>query len=87
MSLLLQNSAIVLHPPKNAIPICSLCQTPLEKQPLVKPLPLLVLVFVGTVLVLSSFPMLFSPTPSPPIIPDPGPDQQQMRLFDDARNA
>ncbi|RPF84542.1 MAG: hypothetical protein CBB80_001435 [Synechococcus sp. TMED20] len=62
--------AIVLHPPKKAVPICSRCRTPLERQPLVKPLPLLVLVSVGTVLVLSSFPMLFSPSPSPPAIPD-----------------
>ena len=68
--------AIVLHPPKGAIPICARCRTPLEKQPLVKPLPLLVLVSVGTVLVLSSFPMLFNPSPSPPAMPDQHGDER-----------
>ena len=60
--------ALVLHPPKGATPICSLCRTPLERQPLVRPLPLLILLSVGSVLVLSSVPMLFNP--SAPVQPE-----------------
>tara|TARA_E500000178_G_scaffold206977_1_gene204411 strand:- start:147 stop:296 length:150 start_codon:yes stop_codon:yes gene_type:complete len=41
----------------------------LEKQPIVRPLPLLILITVGSVLVLSSFPMLQEPLPLPPPTP------------------
>ena len=60
--------AVVLQPPKGATPICSRCLTPLERQPLVRPLPLLILLSVGSVLVLSSVPILFNP--SPPVQPE-----------------
>ena len=60
--------ALVLHPPKVATPICTRCRTPLERQPLVRPLPLLILLSVGSVLVLSSVPMLFNP--SAPVQPE-----------------
>ncbi|HBK73838.1 MAG: hypothetical protein DBW83_05130 [Synechococcus sp. MED-G69] len=60
-------SALVLHPPKGAIPICASCRTPLEKQPVVKAIPLLVLLAVGSVLVASSIPLLFDPNPQPPL--------------------
>ena len=53
--------ALVLHPPKGASPICSGCGTALERQPLVRPLPLLILLGVGTVLIASSIPVLFEP--------------------------
>ena len=55
--------ALVLRPPKGATPICPRCQSPLEQQPLVRPVPLLILLSVGSVLVLSSFPILFQPLP------------------------
>jgi len=38
----------------------------LEKQPLVRPVPMLVLITVSSMLVLSSFPILQQPLPSPP---------------------
>ena len=60
--------AVVLQPPKGVTPICSRCRTPLERQPLVRPLPLLILLSVGSVLVLSSVPILFNP--SPPVQPE-----------------
>jgi hypothetical protein len=55
--------AIVLRPPRGATPICSRCGTVLAKQPLVRPIPLLVLMAVGTALVALSLPALFSPPP------------------------
>ncbi|MEC8688130.1 MAG: hypothetical protein VXX57_01440 [Cyanobacteriota bacterium] len=58
--------ALVLRPPKGSIPICSRCRTPLERQPLVRPIPFLVLLAVGGVLVASSIPLLFTPDTSPP---------------------
>ena len=62
--------AVVLRPPKGAIPICSRCKTPLEQQPLIRPVPFLVLLSVGSVLVLSSFPLLFQPqSDRPPQVP------------------
>ncbi|MBR76004.1 MAG: hypothetical protein CL863_06690 [Cyanobium sp. RS427] len=48
--------AIVLRPPRGVTPICPRCRTPLQKQPLVRPIGLLVLISVGSVLLLSSFP-------------------------------
>ena len=59
--------AVVLKPPQGAIPICFRCGEPLEKQPLVRPFPLVVLLAVGSVLVLSSIPLIQSPTPPRPI--------------------
>jgi len=41
----------------------------LEKQPLVRPVPLLVLITVSSMLVLSSFPILQQPLPLPPETP------------------
>ena len=58
--------AVVLHPPPGATPICAGCGTVLEKQPLVKPLPLLVLLAVGSALITLSIPALFTPRPLPP---------------------
>ena len=55
--------AIVLHPPRGATPICSSCGTPLTRQPLVRPVAFLVLLAVGSVLVLGSFPLLLEPHP------------------------
>ena len=55
--------AIVLHPPRGATPICSSCGSPLTRQPLVRPLAFLVLIAVGSVLVLGSFPLLLEPRP------------------------
>ena len=57
--------ALVLHPPKGGVPLCSSCATPLQRQPLVRPIPLLVLLTVGGVLVASSVPILFTPEPAP----------------------
>ncbi len=57
--------AVVLHPPPGATPICAGCGTVLEKQPLVKPLPLLVLLAVGSALIPLSIPALFTPRPLP----------------------
>ena len=57
--------AVVLRPPRGATPICPGCGEVLEKQPLVRPVPLLILITVGSVLVLSSFPMLQQPLPLP----------------------
>ena len=58
--------AVVLNPPPGATPICVRCGTVLEKQPLVKPLPLLVLLAVGSALITLSIPALFTPRPLPP---------------------
>ena len=58
--------AVVLHPPNGATPICVRCGTVLEKQPLVKPVPLLVLLAVGSALITLSIPALFTPRPQPP---------------------
>ena len=57
--------ALVLHPPKGVVPLCSSCATPLQRQPLVRPIPLLVLLTVGGVLVASSIPIMFTPEPAP----------------------
>jgi hypothetical protein len=59
--------ALVLRPPKGAVPICGYCQTPLEKQPMIKLIPFMVLLAVGSVLVASSFPLLFEPKPQIPL--------------------
>ncbi|CRY92050.1 hypothetical protein SynWH8103_01321 [Synechococcus sp. WH 8103] len=42
----------------------------MEKQPLVRPFPLVVLVAVGSVLVMSSIPLMQGPTPPRPINPE-----------------
>ncbi|MAR06719.1 MAG: hypothetical protein CL862_06430 [Cyanobium sp. NAT70] len=65
--------AIVLRPPKGAVPLCIRCQTPMEQQPLVRPVPLLILFSIGSVLVLSSIPVLF--TPAPPVTPNQSQDK------------
>ena len=39
----------------------------MERQPLVRPLPLVVFLAVGSVLVLSSIPLIQNPTPPRPI--------------------
>jgi hypothetical protein len=57
--------ALVLRPTKGVIPLCPSCATPLQRQPLVRPIPLLVLLTVGGVLVVSSIPNLFNPEPAP----------------------
>ncbi|MCB4398874.1 hypothetical protein FZX13_02690 [Synechococcus sp. MU1625] len=57
--------ALVLDPPKGVIPFCSSCATPLQRQPLVRPIPLFVLLTVGAVLVASSIPIMFNPQPPP----------------------
>jgi len=57
--------ALVLHPPKGRVPLCFSCATPLQRQPLIRPIPLLVLLTVGGVLVASSVPILFIPEPAP----------------------
>ena len=65
--------AIVLRPPKGATPICSRCGSVLERQPLVRPIPLLVFLGVGTSLIVLSVPSLFFPGPTPerkPLVPD-----------------
>ena len=61
--------AFVLHPPRGATPVCSRCGTVLEKQPLVRAIPLLVLLAVGSALVALSVPGLFSPPPPGPLQP------------------
>ena len=58
--------AIVLRPPKGATPICSRCGTVLERQPLVRPIPLIIFLGVATSLIVLSVPSLFFPQPSPP---------------------
>ena len=63
--------ATVLHPPPGATPICPSCGTPLSRQPLVRPVGLLVLLSVGSVLVLGSFPLLVTPQPEPPAFSGP----------------
>lgn len=63
--------AIVLRPPKGATPICSRCGTVLERQPLVRPIPLLVLLSVGTALIALSIPAVFVPEPRSPRSPLP----------------
>ena len=59
--------AKVLHPPRGATPICPDCGTPLTRQPLVRPLGLLVLLAVGSVLIVGSFPLLLESEPRPPL--------------------
>jgi len=63
--------AIVLKPPKGALPVCSRCGTVMEQQPLVKPVPFLVLLAVGSALVGISIPALLGPPPParPPASP------------------
>ncbi|WP_186479234.1 hypothetical protein [Synechococcus sp. NOUM97013] len=60
--------AVVLHPPKGALPVCSSCGAVMERQPLVKPVPFLVLLAVGSALITMSLPGLLRPpaTPKPP---------------------
>ncbi len=58
--------AVVLHPPPGATPICMSCGAVLEKQPLVKPVPLLVFLAVGSALITLSMPALFTPRPLTP---------------------
>ena len=65
LPLLLLRPGLVLHPPKGVVPLCSSCATPLQRQPLVRPIPLLVLLTVGGVLVASSIPILFTPNQLP----------------------
>ena len=55
--------AVVLKPPRGALPVCFRCGEPLQKQPLVRPFPLVVLVAVGSVLVMSSIPLMQGPSP------------------------
>ena len=43
------------------MPVCSQCGAVMDRQPLVRPLPLLILITVGSVLVASSIPALFDP--------------------------
>ena len=59
---------MVLHPPKGALPVCSSCGAVLERQPLVKPVPFLVLLAVGSALIAMSLPGLLRP-PAPPRAP------------------
>ncbi len=64
--------AIVLHPPRGATPICSRCGGVLERQPLIRPVPMLVFLAVTTAFIGLSFPVLFVPRPEPrrrPLIP------------------
>lgn len=64
--------ATVLHPPRGVTPICATCGNPLTRQPLVRPLGLLVLLMIGSVLILSSVPVLRDSRPKPP---PPSPSQ------------
>ncbi|OUX72762.1 MAG: hypothetical protein CBC50_04910 [Synechococcus sp. TMED90] len=57
--------AIVLHPPKGSVPVCARCRTVMERQPLVRPGPLLVLLAVGSALIAISIPALLTPMPAP----------------------
>lgn len=57
--------AIVLHPPKGSVPVCARCNTVMERQPLVRPGPLLVLLTVGSALIAISIPALLTPPPPP----------------------
>ncbi|MFL0789244.1 MAG: hypothetical protein AB8E87_03355 [Prochlorococcus sp.] len=61
-------SAIVLKPPAGAVPLCPRCASPLERQPLVRPIPLLVLLAVGSSLLVITLPGLIPPA-APPITP------------------
>lgn len=72
--------AIVLRPPKGTTPICSRCGTLLERQPTVRPIPLLVLLSVGTALIGLSIPAVFVPEPRQPrqVIPEAGTANRQM---------
>ena len=58
--------AIVLRPPKGATPICSRCGTVLERQPVVRPIPLVIFLGVSASLIVLSVPSLFFPQPAPP---------------------
>ena len=59
---------MVLHPPKGALPICASCGAVMERQPLVKLVPFLVLLAVGSALISMSLPGLLRP-PAPPRAP------------------
>ncbi|MGC6483744.1 MAG: hypothetical protein ACON4T_09325 [Synechococcus sp.] len=56
----------MLSPPKGATPICSRCGAVLERQPLVRPIPLLVLLTVGSALIALSIPAILVPYPPKP---------------------
>ena len=60
--------ALVLKPPSGAVPLCPRCSSPLELQPLVRPIPFLVLLAVGASLVAISLPGLIKPA-APPVTP------------------
>jgi len=64
--------AMVLDPPRGVTPICASCGAPLTRQARVRPLGLVVLLAVGSVLVLGSVPLLVEPRPSQP---RPGPTE------------
>ncbi|WP_413325127.1 hypothetical protein [Synechococcus sp. MIT S9503] len=55
----------MLRPPKGALPVCSRCGTVMERQPVVRPLPLAVFLAVSTALVGLSIPALLGPPPPP----------------------
>ena len=52
--------AIVLHPPNGSVPVCSRCRTVMERQPLVRPVPLFVLLTVGSAWIAFSIPALLA---------------------------
>ncbi len=54
---------MVLNVPADVVPVCSRCGTTLERQPLVRPLPLLVFLAVGTALLSLAIPGLIPPAP------------------------
>ena len=58
--------ALVLRPPKGVVPVCSSCASPLQRQPLVRPIPLLVLLTVGAACSWPPrFPSFSLPEPAP----------------------
>ncbi|MAF42343.1 MAG: hypothetical protein CL859_10935 [Cyanobium sp. ARS6] len=57
--------AVVLRPPKGALPVCSRCGNVMERQPLVRPIPLAVCLTVSSALVGLSIPALLGPPPPP----------------------
>lgn len=77
--------AIVLRPPKGATPICSRCGTVLERQPLVRPIPLFVFLGVSASFIVLSVPSLFFPQPAPrrqPSVPVDSTDVTESRQRD-----
>ncbi|MEB3158869.1 MAG: hypothetical protein VKK03_05340 [Synechococcus sp.] len=67
-----------MTPPKGAIPICSRCGTVLERQPIVRPIPFIVLLTVGSGLIALSIPGVFAPSgdPGPRPVPPSDPTPQ-----------